>query len=111
MRCNHSGSDAPPRLAAPKPRSCYRSSNMKTIAISVDEASLAALDRMAHVAGRDKGGKRATNRSAVVRRALQEFISRQRRHEREEGDRRILAANRERIGRQAKALVAEQADR
>lgn len=83
---------------------------MKTIAISIDEASLAAIDRMARAAGRRKGAKRAASRSEVVRRALREFISRQRRHAPGEGDRKILAANRERLEHQANALVAEQAD-
>jgi len=65
---------------------------------------------MARTAGHGKGTKRATNRSEMVRRALQEFISRRRKHEREEGDRKVLAANRERLARQANALVAEQAE-
>ena len=83
---------------------------MKTIAISIDEASLAAIDRLARAACRRKGAKRTANRSEVIRRALQEFIATQRRHAREEGDRKILAANRERLEHQATALVAEQAD-
>jgi hypothetical protein len=47
---------------------------------------------------------------AGFRRAVREFIARHRRHEREEEDRRILAANRKRIARQASVLVAEQAE-
>jgi hypothetical protein len=46
----------------------------------------------------------------VVRRALREFIARQRRHEREKRDRRILGAHRDQIERQAASLVAEQAE-
>jgi metal-responsive CopG/Arc/MetJ family transcriptional regulator len=81
---------------------------MKTIAISIDNASLDAIDQMAR--GMRRRGARPASRSAVVRRALQEFIARQRRHEREESDRRVLAAHRKRLARQAKALVAEQAE-
>ena len=83
---------------------------MKTIAISIDEASLAAVDRLAQAAGRRQGRGRKTNRSEVVRRAVQEFLERQRRHEREERDRRILSAHRDEIGRQGASLVAEQAE-
>lgn len=88
---------------------CYHFPNMKTIAISIDEESLAAIDQLARAPGRRRGPKPA-NRSEVVRRAVQEFIARHRRVEREEGDRRILAAHRELIARQAKALVAAQAE-
>jgi len=89
---------------------CYHELDMKTIAVSIDEASLAAVDRLAQAAGRRRGRKRAANRSEVVRRAVQEFIARQRRNEREERDRRILGTHRDRIERQATALVAEQAE-
>lgn len=82
---------------------------MKTIAVSIDEASLEAIDQLARARGRRRGGSPA-NRSEVVRRAVQEFIARERRHEREEKDRRVLAAHRELIARQAEALVAEQAE-
>lgn len=81
---------------------------MKTIAVSIDEASLAAIDQLARAAGRGRGARPA-NRSQVVRRALQEFIARERRHDREEKDRRVLAAHRDMIARQAEALVADQA--
>jgi metal-responsive CopG/Arc/MetJ family transcriptional regulator len=83
---------------------------MKTIAISIDEESLAAVDRLAQAAGRRGGGRKAANRSEVVRRAVREFIGRQRKHEREERDRRILGAHRDQIERQAASLVAEQAE-
>ena len=81
---------------------------MKTIAISIDEASLAAIDQMARGTGRR--GVRPANRSEVVRRAVQEFVARHRRLELEESDRRVLAAHRELLARQAAALVAEQAE-
>ena len=82
---------------------------MKTIAISIDEASLAAIDRLARAAGPRGGRKGQVNRSEVIRRAVREFICRRKRHEREESDREILAANRERLERQAQALIGEQA--
>jgi len=85
---------------------------MKTIAISIDEISLAALDRWARGADSGKGTKkRRQNRSEVVRRALHEFFARQARRAREESDRKVLAANRQALSRQAKALMAEQAPR
>lgn len=82
---------------------------MKTIAISIDEASLAAVDRIAQAAGRRRGGKRAASRSEVIRQAVREFLAHQKRHDREENDRRVLAVNRGRIEREARMLVAEQA--
>jgi metal-responsive CopG/Arc/MetJ family transcriptional regulator len=83
---------------------------MKTIAVSIDEASLAAIDRMARLGGRGTSRKGRANRSELVRRAVQEFVERQHKREREENDRRILAAHRGQIDRQVSALVAEQAD-
>jgi metal-responsive CopG/Arc/MetJ family transcriptional regulator len=83
---------------------------MKTIAISIDEASLAAVDRLASAAARRGGGKKGANRSEMVRQAVREFLARQRRHEREEKDRRILSAHRTEIERQGASLVAEQAE-
>lgn len=83
---------------------------MKTIAITIDEDSLAAIDRLARTARGGRSGKGRPSRSEVIRQALREFIARHRRREREESDRRVLAANRERIERQLNALVADQAD-
>ncbi len=83
---------------------------MRTIAISIDEASLAAVDRLAQAAGHRRGGRKTANRSEVVRQAVSEFLARHRRREREERDRRILSAHRDEIERQAAALLAEQAE-
>lgn len=83
---------------------------MKTIAISIDETSLDAIDRIARAGGRGRGRRKQANRSEVIRRAVREFVGRQKRQEREESDRRVLAANRQRIERQAAALVIEQAE-
>jgi metal-responsive CopG/Arc/MetJ family transcriptional regulator len=82
---------------------------MKTIAISIDEESLAAIDRFARAPDR-RGGKKKANRSELVREAVKEFLARRQRREREERDRRVLSAHRKEIGRQAEAIVAEQAE-
>ncbi len=83
---------------------------MKTIAISIDEASLAAVDRLAQGSGRRRGPTKRANRSEVVRQAVKEFLARHGRREREEQDRRVLSAHRDDIERQAAALVADQAE-
>ena len=83
---------------------------MRTIAISIDETSLAAVDRLAQAAGRRRGGRKTANRSEVVRQAVQEFLARRQRREREEQDRRILSAHRDEIERQSASLLAEQAE-
>jgi metal-responsive CopG/Arc/MetJ family transcriptional regulator len=81
---------------------------MKTIAISIDEPSLAAIDQLARATRRR--GARPTNRSELVRRAVQEFVARHRRREREDADGRIIAVHRKLLARQAEALVEEQAE-
>jgi metal-responsive CopG/Arc/MetJ family transcriptional regulator len=83
---------------------------MRTIAVSIDESSLAAIDRLAMAAGGRRGGRKGSNRSALVRQALREFLDRRARREREERDRTILAARRGELERQAAALLAEQAE-
>lgn len=87
---------------------------MKTIAISIDAPTLAAIDRIARAVGKRSGraerGKRAANRSQVIRDALQRFVEHYERQNREAGERRILSKHREKLGRQLEALVAEQAE-
>jgi Arc/MetJ-type ribon-helix-helix transcriptional regulator len=83
---------------------------MRTIAVSIDEASLAAVDRLVEASGRRKTGIKAVSRSEVVRQALQEFLARHRRRAREDRDREILAAHRDEIEHQVAALFAEQAE-
>jgi metal-responsive CopG/Arc/MetJ family transcriptional regulator len=80
---------------------------MKTIAITMDEPTLEALDRMA--GGRRRRGEPGPSRSELVRRAVQEFIARQAQLERESCDRRAITQHRDLLARQAAALVAEQA--
>jgi len=76
---------------------------MKTIAISIDEPTLGALDRLAqkgHVRGK---------RSELVREALGEYLARRQDEEQEALERAAIAKHRSLLARQAKAMVAEQA--
>lgn len=85
--------------------------NVKTIAISIDEATLAALDRIAKRSpGRpSKTAERAPSRSEIVRRAVQEFLAREEKREREERERKIWHRHRKQFDREARALIREQA--
>ena len=76
---------------------------MKTIAISIDEPTLGALDRLARK-GRIRG-----KRSQLVREALTEFLARREGLEQESKERAAIARHRVLLARQAKAMVAEQA--
>ncbi len=85
--------------------------NVKTIAISIGTETLHRLDRIARARQRDPASKRRRpNRSELVRLALEEFVSRRERLDREERDRRALAADLARLRREEKALIAEQAN-
>jgi metal-responsive CopG/Arc/MetJ family transcriptional regulator len=82
---------------------------MKTIAITIDEPTLDAIDELAARGAEGRRGKATRpSRSEIIRRALQEFLLRRQRAERDERDRRILSKHRKRIAEQAEALVAEQ---
>lgn len=76
---------------------------MKTIAISIDEPTLSALDRLA------QKGSAQGKRSELVREALVEFLARREAQEQEALERAAIAKHRSRLARQAKAMVAEQA--
>jgi metal-responsive CopG/Arc/MetJ family transcriptional regulator len=76
---------------------------VKTIAISIDEPTLGALDRLV------KKGRVRGKRSELVREALVEFLARREDQEQEAIERSAIAKNRSLLARQAKALVAEQA--
>lgn len=76
---------------------------MKTIAVSIDEPTIIALDRLL------RGGGKQRKRSEMVRQALAEFLARREREEREQRERAAIARHRALLARQAKALVAEQA--
>lgn len=76
---------------------------MKTIAISIDEATLRLLDELAETSSRHR------NRSALVRTALREFAERERKHEIEAKEGEGFRKHRKRLARQARMLIAEQA--
>lgn len=76
--------------------------NMKTIAVTIDEATLKLLDDL-HAA--QPGRKR----SALVRVALREFAERERQRVVEAREREIFRKNRKHLERQARALIKEQA--
>ena len=75
---------------------------MRTIAITIDEATLKAVDDVTRSA--------ATSRSAIIREALAEFLARRTARERDEADRHAYATHRDLVSRQAAALVADQAE-
>ena len=73
---------------------------MRTIAISIDEANLAALDRLA------KSGR---SRSELVRQAVGELVERLERERREARERQALARDKHALSRETTALIADQA--
>jgi metal-responsive CopG/Arc/MetJ family transcriptional regulator len=75
---------------------------MKTIAISIDEPTLGALDRLA------QQGRVRRKRSELVREALVEFLARREGQEQEALERAAIAKHRSLLARQAKAMIAEQ---
>jgi metal-responsive CopG/Arc/MetJ family transcriptional regulator len=90
---------------------------MKTIAVSIDEATLTGLDRLARSAeesGRSTRGsgrrQEGGNRSRIVRQALKEFLQRRERLQRDEREKKVYAKHRRLVARQAEALVGEQAE-
>jgi metal-responsive CopG/Arc/MetJ family transcriptional regulator len=76
---------------------------VKTIAISIDEPTLGALDRLV------KKGRVRGKRSELVREALVEFLARREDQEQEAVERAAIAKHRSLLARQAKAMIAEQA--
>ena len=84
-------------------------SNMKTIAVTIDEETLRAVDELAAGGQQNRGRRPRTSRSAVVRTALRRYVETRGREEREGRERLIFSRHRETLARQAKALVSEQA--
>jgi metal-responsive CopG/Arc/MetJ family transcriptional regulator len=84
---------------------------MRTIAISIDQATLDALDRMtpADKPSGQGGSRKRANRSELIRRAVSEFIEQQDRRQREAADQKAIGRHRETLARQVAALVGEQA--
>ena len=76
---------------------------MKTIAITIDEDTLRRVDRLAPRRGS------AGNRSRLIRQAVHEYVTRVERQLAEEQESVILRRHRAGLGRQTKALIAEQA--
>ncbi len=77
---------------------------MKTIAITIDDSTLERLER---VAPKRRGQRR--NRSALIRRAVQEYIARLERQTQEERELAIYRRHYRMLNRQAAALIREQA--
>ena len=75
---------------------------MKTVAVTVDADTLAALERLTSDPGR-------RSPSAVVGEAVLALSERTLRMEREDRERHILHTHRTKLGCQAKALIREQA--
>ena len=78
-------------------------SNMKTIAVTIDETTERLLNELA------AASPAARNRSSLVRKALREYAERERRRLDEEREARIVRKHRARLEREARALVAGQA--
>ena len=76
---------------------------MKTIAVTIDDATLKLLDELTNTTPRPR------SRSALVRTALHEFAERERRRAIDAKDNEVFRKHRKRLARQARALIAEQA--
>jgi metal-responsive CopG/Arc/MetJ family transcriptional regulator len=74
---------------------------MKTIAVTIDDATLKLLDEL-------KDGSSRRSRSAVVRTALREFAEREHRREIEAKESAVFRKHRKRLAQQARALISEQ---
>jgi metal-responsive CopG/Arc/MetJ family transcriptional regulator len=77
---------------------------MKTIAITIDEATLEHVDRLV-----GRSGRAARNRSQLIRQAVHDYVSRLERLADDEREATIVRRHRGRLARQASALVREQA--
>ena len=78
-------------------RTLYNGRNMKTIAITIDDETLARLDRV-------RG-----NRSKLIREAVREHLARRDRLASDQQEARIVRRHRSRLARQARVLVRSQA--
>jgi Arc/MetJ-type ribon-helix-helix transcriptional regulator len=76
---------------------------MKTIAVTIDDTTLALIDELT------AGTSRRRTRSALVRAALREFAERERRRVVEEREREIFRRNRKHLARDARGLIESQA--
>ena len=78
---------------------------MKTIAFTIEEHLLERIDRLAA-----RKTTATTNRSQILRLAVAEFLAERERLEEEEREREIFRRHRDKLAKQAAALVQEQAD-
>ncbi len=74
---------------------------MKTIAVTLDEESLDLLSQLS--------SDLYPSRSALVRAAIKAFAENERRRREEEREQKVLHRNRDKLARQARALVEDQA--
>ncbi|HEY3449077.1 MAG TPA: ribbon-helix-helix domain-containing protein [Myxococcales bacterium] len=82
---------------------------MKTIAITIDDETLEAIDKLARPGGKGRGSAPG-NRSKVVREALREFLAQREKAAREEAEWKVWSKRIDKLNREAAALVAEQAE-
>ena len=76
--------------------------NMKTIAITVDDETLALIDDLG-------SSTKFRSRSALVRAAIREYAQQVQRSREEEREREIIRKNKDALDRELKALITEQA--
>jgi Arc/MetJ-type ribon-helix-helix transcriptional regulator len=76
---------------------------MKTITVTIDEATLDLLNELAAASPRHR------NRSALVRTAVREFAEREQRRKKEIQEHKVLHKHKKLLARQARSLIAEQA--
>ena len=77
---------------------------MKTIAITIDEKTLALIDEL-HAAS----GTKFPSRSAFIRAAIDEFLDGMTRRLQEERESQVIQRNKELLAKQLRAAVEEQA--
>jgi metal-responsive CopG/Arc/MetJ family transcriptional regulator len=75
---------------------------MKTIAITIEDEALERVDRLAASGG-------SSNRSKIIRLAVDEYLTRLERAAREAREREALRRHAKRLARETAALVKEQA--
>lgn len=78
-------------------------SNMKTIAMTIDEPTLKRIDRLTATDNKWK------SRSEVIRQAVHRFVGDLERADEQAHEREVFRRNKARLERQAAALIEEQA--
>ncbi len=76
---------------------------MKTIAITIEETMLLRIDRLVSRKTDD-----TRNRSQIIRQAVAKFVEQREQQDEETREREIFQRHRQRLARQADALVKEQ---